>query len=154
METQCVLVSLDEPQPHHTTTVLRPFFQNHLGEPVPEEKLVDFMVQGKINRGRHTDHPAGHHSIRTKQCPPPNSGKTIYWIIMLTPRQIWKLDTIFNFIHKSMCTAVTSYVFILYLTTDRIANPGKVTSAIMQWLTSTSRCLRLETGKCPGFNMG
>jgi len=31
------------------------------------------MVQGKINRGRHTDHPAGHHSIWTKQCPPPPS---------------------------------------------------------------------------------
>ena len=31
------------------------------------------MVQGKINRGRHTDHPAGHHSIRTNQCPPPPS---------------------------------------------------------------------------------
>ena len=28
------------------------------------------MVQGKINRGRHTDHPAGRHSIRTNQCPP------------------------------------------------------------------------------------
>jgi len=27
------------------------------------------MVQGKINRGRHTDHPAGHHSIWTNQCP-------------------------------------------------------------------------------------
>jgi len=28
-------------------------------------KLRDFMVQGDINRGRHTDHPAAHHSIRT-----------------------------------------------------------------------------------------
>ena len=26
--------------------------------------LLDFMVQGKINRGRHTDHPAGRHSIQ------------------------------------------------------------------------------------------
>jgi len=33
-------------------------------------ELLDFMVQGKINRGRHTDHPNGRHSIRTKQCPP------------------------------------------------------------------------------------
>ena len=32
---------------------------------------LDFMVQGKINRGGHTDHPAGRHSIRTNQCPPP-----------------------------------------------------------------------------------
>jgi len=37
------------------------------------EPLV-FMVQGNINRGRHTDHPAGRKvSIRTKQCPPPPS---------------------------------------------------------------------------------
>jgi len=35
--------------------------------------LLDFIVQGKINRGRHTDHPAGRHSIRTNQCPPPPS---------------------------------------------------------------------------------
>jgi len=33
-------------------------------------ELLDFMVQGKINSGRHTDHPAGRHSIRTNQCPP------------------------------------------------------------------------------------
>ena len=38
-------------------------------------EVLDFMVQGKINRGRHTDHPAGRHSIRTNrtnQCPPPH----------------------------------------------------------------------------------
>jgi len=27
----------------------------------------------KINRGRHTNHPAGRHSLRTNQCPPPPS---------------------------------------------------------------------------------
>jgi len=31
------------------------------------------MEQEKINRGRHTDHLAGHHSIRTNQCLPPPS---------------------------------------------------------------------------------
>ena len=36
-------------------------------------ELLDFMVQGKINNGRHTDHLDGHHSISTKQCPPPPS---------------------------------------------------------------------------------
>jgi len=46
-----------------------PFFRDHPGEPV----LPDFIVQGEINRGSHTDHPAGCHSIRTKQCPPPPS---------------------------------------------------------------------------------
>jgi len=33
-------------------------------------EVPDFMVQGKINRGRHTDHPAERHSIWTNQCPP------------------------------------------------------------------------------------
>jgi len=30
--------------PRHTTTVLRPFFQDH-----PGRELLDFMVQGEIN---------------------------------------------------------------------------------------------------------
>ena len=42
---------------YHTlthTTILRPFFRDYPGEPVPEEKLLDFiMVQRKINRGSH-----------------------------------------------------------------------------------------------------
>jgi len=59
--------------PHTHTTILRPFFRDHPSEPVPEKKLLDIMVQGKINRGRHTDHPAGRHSILTSQCPPPPS---------------------------------------------------------------------------------
>jgi len=45
-----------------------------LGELVPEEMFLwTFMVQGEIteaeNRGRHTDHPGGRHSIWTKQWP-------------------------------------------------------------------------------------
>jgi len=36
-------------------------------------ELLHFMVQGKINRDRNTNHPAGHHSIQTNQCPPPPS---------------------------------------------------------------------------------
>jgi len=39
------------------TTVLRRFFRDHPGEPVPEANFLDFMVQGNINRGGHTDHP-------------------------------------------------------------------------------------------------
>jgi len=52
------LSSTSKLTPHHTITVLW-LFRDHPGEP------VDFMVQGEINRGRHTDHPAGRHSIRT-----------------------------------------------------------------------------------------
>jgi len=52
------------------------FHTTHAPQPGPpgwvgaRRELLDFMVQGKINRGRHTDHPAGRHSIRTNQCPP------------------------------------------------------------------------------------
>ena len=38
-----------------------------------QKRTLEFMVHGKINRGRHTDHPAGRHAIRTNQCPPPPS---------------------------------------------------------------------------------
>jgi len=41
-------------------------------------ELLDFVVQGEINRGRHTDHPAGRHSIRTNQCPSPPSSPYFY----------------------------------------------------------------------------
>jgi len=60
--------------PHH---VLRPFFWDHPAEPVPEENFST-LVQGKINGGRHTDHPAGRHSSRTNQCPPPPSSHIFY----------------------------------------------------------------------------
>jgi len=41
-------------------------------------ELLYFMVQGEINKGRHTDHPVGRHSIRTNQCPPPPSPHIFY----------------------------------------------------------------------------
>jgi len=63
---------------HHTTTVLRPFFLRPPRWPSARRELLDFMVQGEINRGRHTDHPAGCHSIRTNQCPPPPSPHIFY----------------------------------------------------------------------------
>ena len=56
-------------------------------------ELLDFMVRGKINRGRHTDHPAGRHSIRTNQCPSPPSPH------LYTPDTCW---TKLNQIH--ICT--------------------------------------------------
>jgi len=60
---------------HTTTTILWPFFLGPPGWACARRELLDFMVQGKINRGRHTDHPAGRHSIRTNQCPPPQTSQ-------------------------------------------------------------------------------
>ena len=66
---------------YHPTGLPPPLHHNHFmaffpgppGWASARREPLDFMVQGKINRGRHTDHPAGRHSIRTKQCPPPPS---------------------------------------------------------------------------------
>jgi len=58
-----LLTKYHHPQPFYghfnSRTTLRP------GWAGARRELLDFMVQGKINRGRHTDHPAGRHSIRT-----------------------------------------------------------------------------------------
>jgi len=59
-----------------STTPPQPFYGPFPGPPGwagARRELLDFMVQRKINRGRHTDHPSGRHSILTNQCPPPPS---------------------------------------------------------------------------------
>jgi len=73
-----------EPHHHHTTTVLQPFFQDHpaCGWARARRELLDFMVQGKINRGRHTNHLAGRHFIR----PPPPWKKFSDYLPVLTMR--------------------------------------------------------------------
>jgi len=57
--------------PHHSRFTA--LFPGPPGWAGAKRELLDFMVQGKINRGRHTDHLAGRHSIRTNQCLPPPS---------------------------------------------------------------------------------
>jgi len=57
----------------HTHNRFMALFPGPSGWAGARRELLDFMVQGKINRGRHTDHRAGRHSIRTNQCPPPLS---------------------------------------------------------------------------------
>jgi len=87
----CVLLVAQPTAPnyhHHTTTFLWPF-------PGPprwagaRRELLDCMVQGKINRGRHTDLPAGRHSIWTNQCSSPLSHIPFFtsWKPFLTPNQ-------------------------------------------------------------------
>ena len=58
-------------KPHHNRFTA--LFPGPPGWAGARRELLDFMVQGKINRGIHTDHLAGLHSIRTNQCPPPPS---------------------------------------------------------------------------------
>ena len=60
--------------PHsHQHNRFMALFPGPPGRAGARRELLDFMVQGKINRGRHTDHTAGRHSIQTNQCPPPPS---------------------------------------------------------------------------------
>jgi len=66
---------------HIHTVPLQPFYGPFSGPPGwagAKRKLLDFMVQGKINRDRNTDHTAGCHNIRTNQCPPPPSSPFFY----------------------------------------------------------------------------
>jgi len=58
-------------KPHYNNSTA--LFPEPPGWASARRELLDFMVQGKINIGRHTDHAAGRHSIRTNQCPPPPS---------------------------------------------------------------------------------
>jgi len=66
------------PQHNHLTAL----FPGPPGWAGARTELLDFVVQGKINRGRHTNHPAWHHSIRFLQarcpsCHPTNSVKAL-----------------------------------------------------------------------------
>jgi len=75
------------PGHHHTHNCFTTLFPGAPGWAGTRRKLLDFMVQGKINRGRHTDHPDGCHSIRTKQCPPPPSPISTGRMPFLLPNQ-------------------------------------------------------------------
>ena len=57
---------------HHNHDRFTALFPEPLGWAGARRELLDFMVQGKINRGRHTNHPTGRYSIRTNRCPPPS----------------------------------------------------------------------------------
>jgi len=56
---------------HHNRFTV--FFPGPPGWVGARRELLDFMLQGKINRSRHIDNLDGRHSIRTSQCPPPPS---------------------------------------------------------------------------------
>ena len=55
------------------TTTHHSLFPGPPGWPGARRELLNFMVQGKVNRGRQRDHPDGRHSIWTNQCQPPPS---------------------------------------------------------------------------------
>jgi len=71
---------------HQKTTVLRPFFRDHPGEPVPEENFWTLWCRGRLTEAD-TDHPVGRHSICTNQCPPPPFPHYCTTVIIKTGQQ-------------------------------------------------------------------
>ena len=69
----CIMQYLKYYRYHHHHNCFTALFLGPLGWAGARRELLDFIVHGKINRGRHIDYPAGRHSIRTNQCPPPRS---------------------------------------------------------------------------------
>jgi len=70
---------------HHTHNRFTALFPGQPGWAGARRELLNFMVQRKINRGRHTKHPAGRHSIRTNQCPLPPSPNILTGQMPLLP---------------------------------------------------------------------
>jgi len=64
--------------PSHTHNHFMALFPGPPGWASAKRELLDFMVQGKINRGGHTDHLPGHNSVRTNQFPPPPSSPLFF----------------------------------------------------------------------------
>ena len=69
----CLTISISHHHHHHHHNHFTVLFPGPPGWVGARRELLDFMVQGEINRGRHNDRPAGCHSIRTNQLPPPPS---------------------------------------------------------------------------------
>jgi len=55
----------------HHTTILRPFFWDHSGEPVPKENLWTLWCKRRLTEADTLTIRLGANSIRTNQCPPP-----------------------------------------------------------------------------------
>ena len=89
-------------------------------------KLLDFIVQGKINRGRHTFYPAGHHSIQTNHCPLPLSPHIFYRpdalpVAQPTVSKHWRQSTIGKILVKQQ--------YLLHMSHNKV-NFGPLTTEI------------------------
>ena len=74
------------------------------------------MVQGEINRGKHTDHPAGRQSIRTNQCPPPPSPHTFLQAGCPSCRPTNSVKALkATHIYTVQCFVITDTVFVWHL---------------------------------------
>jgi len=60
-------------KPHHHHNRFTILFSGPPWWAGARKELLDLTTQGKIKKGRYTDHPARRHSIQTNQCPSPPS---------------------------------------------------------------------------------
>jgi len=94
------------------------------------------MVPREINRGRHTDHPAGRHSIQINQCPPP-------------PHSV-KMQQKLQITHKTNTTLPDNFrLFLNFQLSRDVHTANKFSGEICHRLTelSTVRASHLEVGR-------
>ena len=115
--TVCLLlsipISLFFPNHHHHHNRFMALFLGPRGWAGARREILDFMVQRKINRGRHTDYPAERHSIRTNQCPPPPSPHIFIGRMPFLPPNQQRKSTEGNIFYFSLtaCVKVLTHFF-------------------------------------------
>jgi len=133
---------------HHNH--FRAFSPGPPGSAGARRELLDFMVHGKINRGRLTDHPAGRHSIQTNQCPPapyPIFYMAVTWHssneLGESPNGYGHYDSTINIVVVS--SSSLSYTFLSHLNPSRVQKTPTSSHRQVQWCPQMGDCLFLVT---------
>jgi len=126
-------------KPHHNHNRFTALFPEPPGWAGARKELLNFMVQGKINRSRYyTDNPAGRHSVQTNQCPPPPSPTFLQaGCPSCRPTNSVKANVIYKALHKS--TGFSLYHFTTWCHASTVY-------ATVMCLSVTSQC-STETNK-------
>jgi len=146
------------PHHHHHHNRFLALFLGPPGWAGARRELLDFMVEGKINKGRHTDHPAGGHPIQTNQRPPLPSPILFYRLDALPatrPTVSKHKQCNITAENKPMCnnntdTLPSPYVFVGVLTQIKISWASRI--ACVMFVEKKRFLLRhsLTTSSNPG----
>jgi len=74
----CMMTFWTMTTPYHTTTILRPFFRDHPGEPLPEENFWTLWCKGRLTEA--DTHVITFWSIREKISENCSNSSTICWV--------------------------------------------------------------------------
>jgi len=128
---------------HHHHNHFTALFPGPPGWAGARRELLDFMVQGKINGGRHTDHMAGRHSIQMNQClPPPSAHIFTGRMPFLSPNQqhqstegnwrIWIREQMLEF-SSVVLPAPSPYLYIpVGINSSKLINKNAVAGPVQQ----------------------